>query len=161
MVASTSQCPSLCLPPKARAGWLSLQDFLWTLTHTQKPGLFAKSSAPFFRSFLPPPLPAISIWNSSFHNIDHGSASLSPDWHTSEPDSFVLLLDFDVSYWDVLMSGSGCTLFCFSFTEQMVFLLILHFRIGHPVLEVASLDTAFYHKIYSVYHLHTVFDKGL
>ena len=38
------------------------------------------------------------------------------------------------------MSGSGCTLFCFSFTEQMVFLLILHFRIGHPVLEVASLD---------------------
>lgn len=59
------------------------------------------------------------------------------------------------------MSDSGCTLFCFSFTDQMVFLLILHFLIGHPILEVASLDNAFYHKIYSVYHLHTVFDKGL
>lgn len=43
----------------------------------------------------------------------------------------------------------------------MVFLLILHFCTGHPILEVASLDTAFYHKIYSAYHFHTVFDKGL
>lgn len=79
-----SQWPSLCLPPKAGAGWVSLQDFLRTLTHTPKPGLFAKSSAPVFRSFLPPSLPAISVWNSSFHNIDHGSASLSPDWYTSK-----------------------------------------------------------------------------
>ena len=34
---------------------------------------------------LPSPISArISVWNSSFYNIDHGSASLSPDWYTSE-----------------------------------------------------------------------------
>lgn len=158
--AWTSQWPSLCLPPNARAAWVSLQGSceLW-LTH-QNQGFSPNLQLPFSDPSFPHLCP------QSLYEVLHSIILIMVQLLWALTDTLLnsgsfLLLDFYVSYWDVLMSDSGCTLFCFSFMDQMVFLLILHFCIGHPILEVASLDSAFYHKIYFVYHLHTMFDKGL
>lgn len=65
--------------------------------------------------------------SSSFHNIDHGSTSLSADWNTPEPMVLWFFCpDFDISHWDALISDPGCTFLCFSFTDHMEFLLIFH-----------------------------------